>query len=1756
MACILDEGDYEFQYDEEPIPPVSERQRIEERECSHLLTFCADADDPALDLEQLFPEANDGDMSLSTASFINKYDFVWISPIGAGAYSTVFKVPLKADFETGDGYEGSLPRYIVCRRRQFIESDSKELDAERARVWRELSIETMILRNEVLRTHENIVKLLSLYTPYGSWVTTEPPVLIYEYAELGCLSDFLSRARLARRMPVTQALFKLCTDVGSGLEALHSQQFAHLDLKPENILITRAGDRIDIVAKIADFGCAISSSVAYYAGGTPTWMAPEQLLLSPGIVNTVRFRDVARWDVYSFGMIVWYIFAAGKTNMAPRDLEFVTEARLKHDPMDLALERLQDSLENISWNEERAADASQLARNCVGHLVRHDPLRRDLGRALDFLDRPDSRIAMDRLLGEDFTLFLERLSRRIKVLKALRVYSKLYRHPRRWAQALERARPLLQKWRQEVANAPLFLSQNIYWPEVLLGHVACVELALEASRQRGDTSVWIGKALEIEQRYRFPPHLKFPARFLPKPAFPESDNTCLPVFIAETCTLTQDLELRFDREWCGGFFIAKKPPSFEKLTAFYEHDVVTVLGDTLAHYFAGSPSLLQLLRLAVEQTGCLPTQLNKLGISPLYTAFSRGNSPAAYYLLDMVAELNLSSELLDSLFLSHLLRLPAKDQLPLLTKVVNLCGLALKQIVGMTDSITAVNVLQQSILLNKSWLPELILDLSTSKTLSKMGLKDILQQAMESCATIHSVDYLVRFVKRWELVVDEPADYKALIEFALLGCPLLWSSINGHEYVREMKSTLAFLTERFKDIDGRREMLWIWAESARRSSVMELIPFLHSFFQQGLVRSNHEAWIISRFILWSLEHTDISSAGLALRHAPDIFKGEKDTPAFGFPCGLFPGGLFSSYIQLYHIENPMARRRVVTWLLENGYSSRQRDLPVLIIWLLSPDSDGSGSTDQPGPRARAEEEPVHLAAILKKAQVTSENLSYAFYALLKTKQPLEALVNAIEGLEDISLSRLIRVPPSAVGIEITGNSFLDLFITTPLMFLANDWKSRAIKLLARHLECQDLATALDHSDGLFLAKAVLRSDFALLDALISNDIFRSYISGKGSWLANAWIELDYSQASWDRRIVHDVSTELADAPFLSHDRLIYMPGPMRFQPDKSKMLEIEASRRGKKDYEALGAALRRFSTEGELSQRDTFMQELRSLVARLAEIDIRPTILHHCVFGITLEDAVMIEPSLRRIVLLLEVIGEVLQLIECRVKDTVPEQSLRFAINERWSLGAQYTIFYLLGSPEQRGQVEDIDSSASTEESCSPYRLTTMRLLKAQMKLQQLSTIFQAQTASVYGDEAFPDHIGPQERSRYRVLKALSHCKSDLMTEVLQEQCPQRRLVILVDTVARCRELNIPDLDNHSSLLAVNLDRNMAVHLQELEHNLQVALFSKCWFTDPQTLSILEGHMAGSHGLFLMVLLEAGAWLRRLQLVLVRLLTPDDMPTMRQREHLYNVADLKLRIAHALTSRIQHEATKRGLQVDPTQMVPRFLARLMRRENLHVSMPFHCVGSPPPGEDVNYLMFFAYHMYGHVDKALKYGRLWYEASWQAYRHLFHPDDGAIFEEEMDRKDLGSRRFASETLAEAVGQIDPAVTQLLCEVAEVRLSQGRRLHKSWTDEQDLVVFPILSGSGCDLGLHVLSLIHGDEPLGVQILTLLDGSPSLELAVCTHPGSLWARILDDLKEAPIEKAVDVLNFRIGSSLGLVPELCISVELMEQPNIEQEE
>jgi serine/threonine protein kinase len=96
------------------------------------------------------------------------------------------------------------------------------------------------------------------------------------------------------------SLFKramLARDVAMGLAWLHHINIVHLDLKPANVLYDSHGR-----LKVADFGLArIKSEDGYIpgaCGGTPLYSAPE-------VLRKEDFTDKA--DVYSFGLIVWFI---------------------------------------------------------------------------------------------------------------------------------------------------------------------------------------------------------------------------------------------------------------------------------------------------------------------------------------------------------------------------------------------------------------------------------------------------------------------------------------------------------------------------------------------------------------------------------------------------------------------------------------------------------------------------------------------------------------------------------------------------------------------------------------------------------------------------------------------------------------------------------------------------------------------------------------------------------------------------------------------------------------------------------------------------------------------------------------------------------------------------------------------------------------------------------------------------------------------------------------------------------------------------------------------------------------------------------------------------------------------------------------------------------------------------------------------------------------------------------------------------------
>ena len=106
--------------------------------------------------------------------------------------------------------------------------------------------------------------------------------------------DLASLLRRIGRLPQDKAI-ALAHDLCAGLAAAHDRGFIHRDLKPANVMIDGRGN-----ARITDFGlAALAADVAHDFGGTPLYMAPEQL--EQGLATV-------RSDIYSLGLVLFEMF--------------------------------------------------------------------------------------------------------------------------------------------------------------------------------------------------------------------------------------------------------------------------------------------------------------------------------------------------------------------------------------------------------------------------------------------------------------------------------------------------------------------------------------------------------------------------------------------------------------------------------------------------------------------------------------------------------------------------------------------------------------------------------------------------------------------------------------------------------------------------------------------------------------------------------------------------------------------------------------------------------------------------------------------------------------------------------------------------------------------------------------------------------------------------------------------------------------------------------------------------------------------------------------------------------------------------------------------------------------------------------------------------------------------------------------------------------------------------------------------------------
>ncbi|MBI5067038.1 MAG: protein kinase [Deltaproteobacteria bacterium] len=146
---------------------------------------------------------------------------------------------------------------------------------------------------EQLRREADVIAQLShpnLVTLFDLGNSTYGPYLVLELLRGETLEARLQRAPFT---PVEAV--RIAAEVARGLSYAHGQGVVHRDLKPSNVFLCQNGS-----VKLLDFGMSHAFGWRRVEGGTPAYMAPEQLHGAP---------EDERTDVYALGVLLYRMLA-------------------------------------------------------------------------------------------------------------------------------------------------------------------------------------------------------------------------------------------------------------------------------------------------------------------------------------------------------------------------------------------------------------------------------------------------------------------------------------------------------------------------------------------------------------------------------------------------------------------------------------------------------------------------------------------------------------------------------------------------------------------------------------------------------------------------------------------------------------------------------------------------------------------------------------------------------------------------------------------------------------------------------------------------------------------------------------------------------------------------------------------------------------------------------------------------------------------------------------------------------------------------------------------------------------------------------------------------------------------------------------------------------------------------------------------------------------------------------------------------------
>ena len=196
-------------------------------------------------------------------------DFKIIKELGKGSYGTVYTV------------KSLINSNIYVMKKMELNHLNPRQQVE---CYREVSILKKV-------SHKNIIKY------YSSFLEKNILYIIMEYAELGDLYSLIKHYKKHSNFFSELDLWKISSEILSGLDYLHSHNIIHRDIKCLNLFITK-----DRHIKIGDLGVSAFSSGGenfhYTRVGTPLYISPELVKQKPYDYKT---------DIWSFGCSLYHL---------------------------------------------------------------------------------------------------------------------------------------------------------------------------------------------------------------------------------------------------------------------------------------------------------------------------------------------------------------------------------------------------------------------------------------------------------------------------------------------------------------------------------------------------------------------------------------------------------------------------------------------------------------------------------------------------------------------------------------------------------------------------------------------------------------------------------------------------------------------------------------------------------------------------------------------------------------------------------------------------------------------------------------------------------------------------------------------------------------------------------------------------------------------------------------------------------------------------------------------------------------------------------------------------------------------------------------------------------------------------------------------------------------------------------------------------------------------------------------------------------